>query len=114
MAKQMKLDDKALDQILAHASRPEPTAGFEARLFAQIDRQQTGILVPFPQHRLRAPWLMGLPLAASLMLGIWFGASGHVSDYLTLGGDSAAYGTSDFDAPGAVDDLDNINEDSLT
>ena len=114
MAKQIKLDDKALDLILARASRPQPAAGFEARLFAQINQQQAAILLPFPQTRLRAPWLMGLPLAASLVLGIWFGASGTVSDYFSAGGDTVAYGASDLDVPGTIDDFDNINEDSLT
>ncbi|MFT3989759.1 hypothetical protein [Aestuariivirga sp.] len=75
-------DARRMDQILALATRPMPSADFEDRLMARIEEPSAAI-VPLPGKRTQVPeqgwslgWIATIPLAASLALGIYFGAHG--------------------------------------
>ena len=67
------MNDHDLDKILSAASTPKPMLGFEQRLLAKI--APINNVITFPKRKTASPWLIGLPLAASLMLGVWLGAS---------------------------------------
>lgn len=64
-----------LDKMLSAASAPKPSAGFEQRLLAKIASANN--VIAFPKRKTASPWLIGLPLAASLVLGVWLGASNN-------------------------------------
>lgn len=67
------MQDRDLDKLLSAASTPKPSAGFEQRLLAKIAPANN--IIAFPRRKTASPWLIGLPLAASLVLGVWLGAS---------------------------------------
>ena len=67
------MEDHDLDKVLSAASAPKPAAGFEQRLLAKIAPANN--VIAFPKRKTASPWLIGLPLAASLVLGVWLGAS---------------------------------------
>ncbi len=69
------LHDEELNRLLAFASSPPAPLGAEARLLKRLAAVETA---PFPraQNSGRKYWLAGLPLAASLALGLYIGASG--------------------------------------
>ncbi len=67
------MHDRDLDKLLSTASAPKPSVGFEQRLLAKIAPANN--IISFPRRKTASPWLIGLPLAASLVLGVWLGAS---------------------------------------
>lgn len=69
-----------LRRILSLASDPEPPHGAMARLLARAAAEpQAGRVVAFAPRPRRSGWaLAALPLAASLMLGIYLGARGQL------------------------------------
>lgn len=78
------LDDAGLDHFLAHATQPKPKRGFEQRLLARIADVQVAKIIAFPVCKKTSPWLVGLPLAASLAIGLWMGTtdlSSYVPNY---------------------------------
>jgi hypothetical protein len=74
------LSDDELDTLLAKAKQPEVPQGFAERLQQKLDRAPESNVVAFPARESAAPvrrfWLSALPLAASLILGVWLGATG--------------------------------------
>ena len=64
------MNDKDLDQLLNFASAPEGTEQGMNALLRRISAPQQ------VQPRKTAYWLSALPLAASLVLGLYLGASG--------------------------------------
>lgn len=71
------MHDDDLDKLLSFASTPKISAGFEQRLIAKIAPANNvpNTAIAFPKRKTASPWLIGLPLAASLVLGVWLGAS---------------------------------------
>ena len=67
------MNEHDLDRLLSAASAPKPAAGFEQRLLEKI--APTNNVIALPKRKTASPWLIGLPLAASLVLGVWLGAS---------------------------------------
>lgn len=69
-----------LRRILSLASGPKPPAEAMARLMARVAVEpQQGKVVAFPPARRRGGWaLAALPLAASLLLGVYLGARGQL------------------------------------
>jgi hypothetical protein len=97
---------------LKRASNPQAPLGAEDRLMAAIRNtpQQSNVV----QLQPRAPnrnWLVGLPLAASLLLGIYLGSTTSFDDYLP---DSVVVGASDTDASSGFDDVEKYADGELT
>jgi hypothetical protein len=106
-----EMDDQSLDQILELASKPELSADFESRLMAMVAGQtrHTAEIVAFPRRQGPRTWLVGLPLAACLMLGVWLGADGQLSDILPVSSASTATAFADQLSPSGVDDIENLS-----
>jgi hypothetical protein len=77
------LRDDELDWLLSKASDPTPSATLQARIMANAAVQRQSNIVVFPPRKQADAWLIGLPLAASLLVGLWFGASDLSNTYLT-------------------------------
>jgi hypothetical protein len=78
-----KKTDEALDAILKQASQPTLPQGFEERMLKRLEqppvRPEVSNVIAFPMRTKppRAnPWLIGVPLAASLLIGISLGSLG--------------------------------------
>ena len=110
------LDDQSLDQILGLASGPVLSSGFEGRVMAVLAEQvkPTAQVIAFPRRRSPSVWLMGLPLAACLMLGVWLGANGELSDLLPASAATVTMATADLLSPSGVDDIENLNPGDLS
>jgi hypothetical protein len=68
------MNDDELNFLLNQATKPiakrDPTANFF---------EKSSNVIAFPQRRKTSPWLIGLPLAASLILGVWLGSSTNIA-----------------------------------
>lgn len=73
------MSDDDLDRLLGLASPPPVGLGAKQRLMQKV--QATAIRPP-EQARSRLGWLAGIPLAASLALGIYLGNAGTDSSLL--------------------------------
>lgn len=85
------LTDTELDALLARATQPALPDDFEAALLRRLGAApapaQAGEsnVIAFPQRRTAQPsraWLAGLPLAASLVLGVWLGVVGDAPSFV--------------------------------
>jgi hypothetical protein len=72
-----------IDSILDLARAPAPAPDAIAKLMASLPKQAADV-VPFrtPRSKPRLGWAWAMPLAASLMLGIYLGAAGSVERFL--------------------------------
>jgi hypothetical protein len=75
---EMPMTDHELDRLLQSAPAPTPPLGAKGRLMARLAEPAPGRVAPrIPvQHKMQRFWYAGIPLAASLVLGIYLGASG--------------------------------------
>ena len=78
------MSDVDLDRLLAMATTPKVDAAFEINLLAKINQGPINNVIAFPQRSRTKGWLVGLPLAASLALGLWLGASGTELNILPI------------------------------
>jgi hypothetical protein len=105
------LTDRQLHQLLKFASQPKPNADFEMRLMQRIEADVTSAnIVAFPQRQHFPFWLAGLPLAASLLIGIWFGANDTLSGLLPFGNQDMSLNVAGLFYSG--EDIDNLTEDT--
>ena len=109
-----ELDDHELDQLLKLASLPKPMANFELRLMQKIAADvQSNNVVTFPQRRKTALWLAAVPLAASLVIGIWLGANDTVPNFVPFGNDDSSLNIAGLlSSINSSDDFDNLDEDT--
>ena len=106
--KKVELTESELDQLLQFASNPQPQSGFENKLLEKLNTTiEPSNIVAFPRPRKTALWMTALPLAASLLLGIWLGTNETALEYLPFSGLSAAQATN-------ADTLYNLTEDNLS
>ena len=118
------ITDFELDRLLAQASKPEPLAGFEARL---AQRMATSIAAPAsdnviafrprqaataPSRALRLPFAAAM--AASLVIGLWFGSNGQLVNLLEQGTETAMLDVSGDFAPAGLEDIGNADADNLS
>jgi hypothetical protein len=68
------MNDHELDMLLENASQPKPKKDFMVGFF-----EQSKNVVTFPHRNKGSPWLVGLPLAASLIVGLWLGSSTNIA-----------------------------------
>ena len=110
------MDDQSLDQILGLATEPVLSSGFEERLLAKLAEQVKPMaqVIVFPRRKSPGAWLMGLPLAACLVLGVWLGANGDLSDLLPTSVATTTMAAADLLSPSGVDDIENLNPGDLS
>ena len=108
--------DAALEKLLKRATDPAIPEGAEARLMAAIlaAAPQSNI-VAFPTRPKFQRWAVGVPLAASLALGIYFGSRGTLDNYMpgSIVGETLA-DTSDPAPSSGLDDAESYAEGDLT
>ena len=108
--------DAALDRLLKRATDPAIPEGAEARLMAAIRlaEQRSNVVKLQPRPRFQR-WAVGIPLAASLALGIYLGAKGTLDNYMpdSIVGDTLA-DTSDSEPTSGLDDAESYAEGDLT
>ncbi len=75
--------DAALEKLLKRATDPAVPEGAEARLMLAIQSAEQQLnVVPFQPRPRMQRWAVGLPLAASLALGIYLGSKDTFDAYL--------------------------------
>jgi hypothetical protein len=108
--------DEALDRLLKRATDPAIPEGAEARLMVaiRVAEQQSNVVKLQPRPRFQR-WAVGIPLAASLALGIYLGAKGTLDNYMpdNIIGDTLA-DTSDSEPTSGLDDAESYAEGDLT
>ena len=108
--------EAALEKLLARATDPAVPPGAEDRLMAVIHGlgQQSNVVALQPRPRLNR-WAIGLPLAASLLLGIYLGTKESFDRYLpdSVMGLSLA-GATDDDISSGLDDVETYSDGELT
>jgi hypothetical protein len=113
------ISDKDLDRLLAGASAPQLSAGFNDRLLQKLN-SQTAIgsnnVVPFPARplaRKQTSWHLALPLlasmAAALVGGIYLGAATNVQSLISTTSVVASADESDLTG---FEDLDTAMQDN--
>jgi hypothetical protein len=97
----MDMNDKQLDQLLQQATKPDLPEGFEARMLQRLQQSADAPsnVIPFPGRKPVAapqasapefplasakasPWLIGMPLAASLLIGLSLGLMGYGNQFI--------------------------------
>ena len=130
------LSEFELNKLLAAAGKPEPLRGFEQRMAQRIAAAASGstavggnnviafrprVSTPVaPSRRLRLPFAAAM--AASLVIGLWLGGSGQVSNILDQASETAmlitnpdSAGDSNIGfAPAGLEELGNADMDSLS
>ncbi len=108
--------DMVFGKLMQRASQPSVPVGAEGRVMAAIAATgKPSNVVQFAPHRTVNRWAVGLPLAASLLLGIFLGAKGTLDNYLpdsVIG--STLAGASDSDLSSGLDDIENYSDGELT
>ena len=113
------LTDAELDGLLNMASTVKAPMGFEQRLVRRIASEAGSNVVQFPQRTksvAKTSWRWPVPaaLAASLIVGIWLGAQGSVSNVIEGATETAMLGSpSDF-GPAGLDDISDIDLDTAS
>lgn len=114
------MTDKELDALLAHASMPPLPAGARERVMERVAREAAApnVIVfprraPVPQPA-RLGWLAGLPLAASLALGIYLGSGGTFGNVLPSTAYEILAGGSSDDSITGIEDIESYTEDDLS
>lgn len=98
---------KSIDEMLSHASTVSLQVGAEERLMSRIARQPAAKIITLtPRSRQPLPWLAAVPLAASLLLGIYLGAAGILDSFLpaSITEDTAALDDDDLSGIGEATD----------
>ena len=106
--------DEELDRLLAMATMPVVPTGFEERLLARVIKPVANNILAFPQRKKPSAWIFGLPLAASLAVGIWLGAAGLNSSSLPATTNTIISESGDDGSTTGFDDVTQFIEDSLT
>ncbi len=116
------MTDHELDRLLAAASKPELPAGALVRLNARIAAEEgtSNVVTLQPRNakaaelRSRLGWLAGLPLAASLVLGIYLGNSDTAPSFLTDTAYELLSGVDLDDTTSGIEDALNAAEEDKT
>jgi hypothetical protein len=108
--------DMAFEKLLQRASQPAIPHDAEGRVMAAIlAGDKPSNVVQLRPRRSANPWAIGLPLAASLLLGIYLGSKDTFDSYLpdsVMG--SAIAGATDSDISSGLDDIENYADGELT
>jgi len=103
-------DARQIDRIMSLATVPAAAGDFEGRLMQRLAEAPSApatSFVPPRQRRVGLGWAAALPIAASLLLGIYLGAHGNLDRLMpSLVTGNVASADDDSDASGADDVLD--------
>jgi hypothetical protein len=108
--------DIVFEKLLQRASQPIVPDGAEHRVMAAIRAgDEPSNVVQFRPRRSANRWAIGLPLAASLLLGIYLGTRDTLDSYLpdSVIGATVA-GATDSDVSSGLDDIENYSDGELT
>lgn len=116
------MTDQELDGLLAHATAPPLPLGARERLLARMAEEPTAPAMPGNVVALRRPvparsrlgWLAGLPLAASLALGLYLGSGGTFDSYLPAAAYDVLAGATAEDVTTGIEDMESFTEDDLS
>lgn len=123
MSKENELmTDAELDGLLAQASTPPLPLGAKQRLMAKLSQVDGVAAAPPNVVPLRQPqssgsrlgWLAGLPLAASLALGIYLGSADSLDSYLPNAAYDLIAGSSGDEPLTGIEDVESFTEDDLS
>ena len=108
------MDDKTLNRILGLASMPPTAPDFEKNMLKNLSRQMamTSNVIAFPKRKSQSNWLIGLPLAACLVLGVWLGVNGQATGFFTT--TTAQTAATESLSPSGVDDIENLKLEDLS
>ena len=113
--KDTELSDAELDRLLQHASIPLPHNDFEERLLAKLTLAPiSNNVIAFPKRKKTSLWLASLPLAASLVLGVWLGANGTAAEFLPFTTESVSQNDTALLGAQSTDELDFLTEDNVS
>jgi hypothetical protein len=108
--------DAALERLLKRASQPAIPEGAQERLMAVIRAtEQQSNVVQLHRRTTFNRWAIGLPLAASLLLGIYLGTKDTFDGYLpdsVIG--STLAGAADSDVSTGLDEVEDYSDGELT
>jgi hypothetical protein len=108
--------DMVFEKLLQRASQPVIPHGAERRVMAAIrTADEPSNVVQLRPGRSANPWAIALPLAASLLLGIYLGTKDTLDSYLpdsVIG--AAVAGATDSDISSGLDDIENYADGELT
>ena len=101
-------DARRIDQLLDLSGSPAIPVDAVNRVIASISKAQARSAPPMPARRFPLAWGAALPLAASLVLGIYLGAMGSLDGLLpeALTGDLASGDDDDSDISGVTEATD--------
>ncbi len=118
------LNDTELDTLLAHASEPRLSDGFNDRLMQRLLSEAAAVkpvsnnVIPFPARKpvqQATPWFRAVPLAASLAAalvgGLYIGAADNLPSFLP---DSSSVASIDDSDQTGFEELDTILQDGQT
>ncbi len=119
MMRDKQMNDDELDRLLAAASRPALPVGALARLNARLAQESgAGNVIALqrkaPAQRRRLGWLAGLPLAASLALGLYLGSAGGGSSLLPAAFTETLVGVSSAGPETGIEEAESWAEEDLT
>jgi hypothetical protein len=113
--KDTELSDVELDRLLQHASTPLPHNDFEARLLAKLSPMAVqSNVIAFPKKKKTSLWIVGLPLAASLVLGVWLGANGTAAEFLPFTTEGIIQNDTALLGAQSSDEFDFLTEDNVS
>jgi hypothetical protein len=105
------MSDKDLDRLLNAVNHPVRPLGAEQRLMGRIATESARAATNARKTG-AWPWMSALPLAASLVLGLYLGQSGYQPSWLDLQ-DTASLGDGS-DLPTGFEELEEISMDAST
>jgi hypothetical protein len=116
------MTDTELDALLAHASAPPLPLGAKQRLMAKLSHVEGAGAAHSTVVPLRRPekvasrlgWLAGLPLAASLALGIYLGSGDNLETYLPPAAYELLAGANADEPLTGIEDVEGFSEDDIT
>ncbi len=115
IGKDTELSDTELDSLLQHASSPLPRNDFESRLLAKLTPTTVPTnVITFPKRKKTSLWLASLPLAASLILGVWLGANGTAAEFLPFTTESVSQNDTALLGTQSTDEFDFLTEDNVS
>ena len=109
------LSDHELDALLKLATSPRMALGAKTRLLAALANENA----PLPAHvtppqSSRLGWLAGLPLAASLVFGLYIGSAGLEGSFLPSFAQELLADTTLDDTYSGIEDVEALTEENLS
>lgn len=105
------MNDAELDRLLHQATRPVVPLGAANRIASRVAQME---LLQKPAQKSDLRWLAGLPLAASLALGIFLGTQGYGDDVLGATSSAALATTLDSEFETGTEEAEQVAEEDVS